>query len=93
MSSNVLLKVFNVVGVAVASGLTMFRPLFEPVKLGARSDVFSDNFGLFSGDIGFKDRRRSEVKRDREGAGSRRGIGGAIDIASMVVSLEDSAAV
>jgi hypothetical protein len=49
--SNVLLKVFSVVGVAAVSMLLI--PLCRLVLayiVGARSEVLSDSFGLFPGD-------------------------------------------
>ena len=50
-----MLKVFNVVGVAVVSVLMPLCWLAVPLKVGARSDVFSDSFGLLAGNRGFRD--------------------------------------
>ena len=65
VKSNALVKVFNVVGVAVASGLIL-RLLVDPLYVGARSEVMSDNFGRFPGDMGPRFRSFSEENIDSE---------------------------
>ena len=71
--SNALLKVFIVVGVAVALALMLLRLLVPPPwKVGVISAVCKDNLGLFPDDMGPRFRKFSCGKIDSEVPGSTR---------------------